>query len=207
MEHEMKISAALVRRLRTARGWSQDQLAMASGLSLRTIQRIEAEGVASMATKVSLAATFDMPLGELSADAAGDANGLAVVSAALQLTRLMLGLAVLSCVCVLNSVLMVESTRSPVSPLADGRLALLLLLASTGMLLAAPAAFRLLRARRVAGVALAILGMPLAVLLACGLLVAALRGHAPNWPLLALGIGGIALVAMAVRDTARPLRG
>ena len=58
MEEVMKISSAVVRRLRTDRGWSQEQLAIASGLSLRTIQRVEADGTASMGTKVSLAATF-----------------------------------------------------------------------------------------------------------------------------------------------------
>ena len=68
MEHEMKISSSIVRRLRTERGWSQDQLAIASGLSLRTIQRVEAEGIASMDTAVSLAATYEIRLIELQED-------------------------------------------------------------------------------------------------------------------------------------------
>lgn len=68
MEHsepEMKISSAKTRRLRSERGWSQDQLAHASGLSLRTIQRVEAEGNASRETQVCLAATFGITLAEL----------------------------------------------------------------------------------------------------------------------------------------------
>lgn len=64
-EQEMKISSAKVRRFRSERGWSQDQLALASGLSLRTIQRVEAEGNASRETQVCLAATFGISLIEL----------------------------------------------------------------------------------------------------------------------------------------------
>lgn len=71
MEHseqeEMKISAATVRRLRAEHGWSQEQLAAVSGLSLRTIQRVEAEGSASLETRTSLAAAFAVPLAELAA--------------------------------------------------------------------------------------------------------------------------------------------
>lgn len=64
-EQEMKISSAKVRRLRSERGWSQDQLALASGLSLRTIQRVETEGNASRETQVCIAASFGVPLAEL----------------------------------------------------------------------------------------------------------------------------------------------
>src|SRR5689334_21411770 len=65
MEHDMKISPSNVRRLRTQRGWSQEQLAIASGLSLRTTQRVEAEGMSSMGTVVSLAATFGIQIIDL----------------------------------------------------------------------------------------------------------------------------------------------
>lgn len=68
MDHEMKVSSDVVRRLRNERGWSQEQLSVAAGLSLRTIQRVEGEGVASRETRVCLAATFDIDLGELSED-------------------------------------------------------------------------------------------------------------------------------------------
>lgn len=73
MEHatyDMKISTTTVRRLRTERGWSQEHLALASGLSLRTIQRVEAEGNASRETHVCLAATFGIVLADLVADSA-----------------------------------------------------------------------------------------------------------------------------------------
>lgn len=71
MEHsevDMKISSAKIRQLRSERGWSQEQLALASGLSLRTIQRVEAEGNASRETHVCLAATFGLALAELAAE-------------------------------------------------------------------------------------------------------------------------------------------
>jgi transcriptional regulator with XRE-family HTH domain len=209
MEHEMKISAALVRRLRTERGWSQDQLATAAGLSLRTIQRIEAEGVASMATRVSLAATFSIPLAQL-----GAAEALAPAPSASplprQFTGLLLGLAVLSCGLLgeslrMSSVIFVPGNAAVM--LSSFALAVNLLLAAVGTALVAPAAWQLLRERRWMNVALAALGMPLATLLVGGLLFALLRERTPSWTLLALGSGGVALVAMAWRDFARTQRG
>lgn len=65
VEQEMKISSIKIRHLRNQRGWSQEQLALASGLSLRTIQRVETEGNASRETRVCLAATFSVELAEL----------------------------------------------------------------------------------------------------------------------------------------------
>lgn len=70
MDDEMKVSSDAVRRLRNDRGWSQEQLSAAAGLSLRTIQRVEGEGVASRETKVCLAAVFGVGLNALSAEQA-----------------------------------------------------------------------------------------------------------------------------------------
>lgn len=55
----MKLNPSIVRRLREARHWSQEQLAAAAGLGLRTVQRVEADGVASRETRVCLAAALD----------------------------------------------------------------------------------------------------------------------------------------------------
>ena len=44
--------------LRQERGWSQEQLADLSGLSLRTVQRIEASGKAGYASRRALAVAF-----------------------------------------------------------------------------------------------------------------------------------------------------
>ncbi|WP_062060892.1 helix-turn-helix domain-containing protein [Cellvibrio sp. OA-2007] len=77
---EMKISSTKIRHLRTQLGWSQEQLALASGLSLRTIQRVEAEGKASRETRVCLAATLSVELAELFDESNSDAEMLPVPS-------------------------------------------------------------------------------------------------------------------------------
>lgn len=58
----MKINAALVLQLRNARSWSQEELAAATGLNLRTIQRIENEASASLQSKKALASVFDIDI-------------------------------------------------------------------------------------------------------------------------------------------------
>ena len=55
----------IVRKLRLQRGWSQDQLAQLSGLSIRTIQRIERGQNAGLESLKSLAAVFEIQLTEL----------------------------------------------------------------------------------------------------------------------------------------------
>jgi transcriptional regulator with XRE-family HTH domain len=55
----------IVRRLRDKRNWSQEQLATIAGLSLRTIQRVEAGNNASMETLKSLASVFDVDISTL----------------------------------------------------------------------------------------------------------------------------------------------
>ena len=60
MEVLMKVDPNLVKTLREAKAWSQDHLAQVSGLSLRTIQRVEADGTASAETKMAIASAFGM---------------------------------------------------------------------------------------------------------------------------------------------------
>lgn len=50
----------IVRKLRLQRAWSQDQLAEFSGLSVRTIQRVERGRRASLETAKALAAVFEV---------------------------------------------------------------------------------------------------------------------------------------------------
>ncbi len=59
MNTEMKIDAATVRRLRESRAWSQEQLAEVAGVSVRTIQRVEADGSGSCETCMGLANAFE----------------------------------------------------------------------------------------------------------------------------------------------------
>ena len=55
----------LIQTLRLKRGWSQQQLAEASGLSVRTIQRIETGHPASTESLKSLAAVFEVDFSTL----------------------------------------------------------------------------------------------------------------------------------------------
>lgn len=57
--------AARVRDLRTERSWSQEHLAGAAGLSLRTVQRVESGYPVSADTLLALAAALDTPATEL----------------------------------------------------------------------------------------------------------------------------------------------
>jgi transcriptional regulator with XRE-family HTH domain len=61
----MKINTQLVINLRSRRSWSQEELATAAGLNLRTIQRIESDGVASLQSRKALASAFDVDVTEL----------------------------------------------------------------------------------------------------------------------------------------------
>lgn len=61
----MDIRRDYVRNLRTTRGWTQQQLAEISDLSLRTIQRVEKLGVASNETVSALCSVFEIDRNEL----------------------------------------------------------------------------------------------------------------------------------------------
>lgn len=61
------------RSLRLARAWSQEQLAELSGLSVRTVQRIENGDQPSLETLSALAAVFEGSVADLSGpDSPGD---------------------------------------------------------------------------------------------------------------------------------------
>jgi transcriptional regulator with XRE-family HTH domain len=56
----VQLNPSKIRQLRSDRGWTQQQLAEICGLSLRTIQRVELQGIASLETTKSLAAAFEL---------------------------------------------------------------------------------------------------------------------------------------------------
>src|SRR5882757_492535 len=58
-------SQILVQKLRVRRGWSQEQLAELTGLSVRTIQRIERGQVASAESLKALASVFEIDFATL----------------------------------------------------------------------------------------------------------------------------------------------
>ena len=55
----------IVKKLREKRNWSQEQLAVMSGLSTRTIQRIESGNKASIESLKSLASVFEVDISKL----------------------------------------------------------------------------------------------------------------------------------------------
>ena len=61
----MNINRTLILALRKQRSWSQDELAVSSGLNLRTVQRIERSGVASIQSRKALAAAFNIVVSDL----------------------------------------------------------------------------------------------------------------------------------------------
>ena len=186
----MKLSAAAVRQHRIERGWSQEQLAIAAGLSLRTVQRVESEAIASLSTAASLAATFSVPLLQLQeppVTSEPQSRGPGIV-AVFYLGVVVLMLAAIG-----------ESGRLPSDPMSTGFLATDILVGAVGAALAIPSGVRLLRAGHYAGVLLAALGIPLVTLLCGGLLVSALAHRFPMWQLLGMGSCGLALVAMSAR--------
>ena len=77
MAGDMKLDVRLIRQLREDRGWSQEQLAAVSGLSARTVQRLETGGSASLESRSALAAAFGVDAIRLDARAgAGDATAV-----------------------------------------------------------------------------------------------------------------------------------
>lgn len=70
----------LVQKLRLQRGWSQEQLATVSGLSVRTIQRIERGQSASLETLATLASVFEIEMSQLTVEKETDMQSLAVNS-------------------------------------------------------------------------------------------------------------------------------
>ena len=61
----MKINRDRVLEARRQKSWSQEELAIAAGLNLRTIQRIEGEASASLQSKKALAAALDLDIHDL----------------------------------------------------------------------------------------------------------------------------------------------
>lgn len=61
----MRINADVVRDARKRKSWSQDELAIAAGLNLRTVQRIESEASASLQSRKALASALDLDIHDL----------------------------------------------------------------------------------------------------------------------------------------------
>jgi len=71
----MFINASTVKEARTARGWTQQQLADVCGLSLHTIQRVENQGQGSMETCNALCSVLEIERQHLFEPVAALASG------------------------------------------------------------------------------------------------------------------------------------
>jgi DNA-binding XRE family transcriptional regulator len=61
----MKVNVDLIIRMRKDNAWSQEELALAAGLNLRTIQRVEKEATASLQSMKALASAFKVSIRDL----------------------------------------------------------------------------------------------------------------------------------------------
>ena len=62
----MKVNAERVRELREQNSWTQEELAEKAGINLRTVQRIESKGSASLRSTRALAEVFETDVQDLS---------------------------------------------------------------------------------------------------------------------------------------------
>ena len=62
---DVTVDSKLIRLEREKRAWTQEHLAKAAGLSLRTIQRVEKTGAASFESVRALAAVFELSVADL----------------------------------------------------------------------------------------------------------------------------------------------
>ena len=87
---DVQVDRDRIRLEREKRAWSQEHLAAAAGIGARTIQRIEATGIASYESVRAISAALEIPVGELRAD---DAAPRQTVRARLRFTAHWLGTA------------------------------------------------------------------------------------------------------------------
>jgi len=187
MEHAMRLSNNTVRTFRIERGWSQEELALAAGLSLRTIQRVEAEGLSSLSTATSIAAAFDTNLLELQ-----EQNNKPV----LPTEFLVYGTAILGLV-VVTLALVSESGRLPWPEIHSRAYATINFISFVvGTLLIIPAFISARATKRLSALALVVLGTPL-LTLSIGSLIFAFSSDRPwAWQLAIFGFCGLILLAM-----------
>ncbi|MCH8135321.1 MAG: helix-turn-helix transcriptional regulator [Proteobacteria bacterium] len=67
----MNVNRELIKELRLKKSWSQEKLADMAGVRLRTIQRIETDGVASLQSRTAIANAFEIEPVELDVEVQG----------------------------------------------------------------------------------------------------------------------------------------
>jgi transcriptional regulator with XRE-family HTH domain len=71
---DVQVDANFIRLEREKRAWSQEHLAGAAGIGARTIQRIDATGVASYESVRAISAALEIPVNDLRTPAAAPAS-------------------------------------------------------------------------------------------------------------------------------------
>lgn len=61
----MILNTSLIKETRISKGWTQAQLAELCDVNIRTIQRVESDGTASLETTMALASVFELEIKEL----------------------------------------------------------------------------------------------------------------------------------------------
>lgn len=192
MEYKMKVSPSIIKKLRAERGWSQEQLATASGVSLRTIQRVEAEGIASSSTAVCIAATYGVQLIDIQEQQHGATDKASLLIYGL----LFLGTALIT-IAYLG-----ESGRLP-GPQSSYFASINIFIAIIGTLMLLPACFTSIKHRQYIGAVLMTLGVPLVTLFVCGLIYSLVSGAPLTWLLVVFGVAGVGIVYLAIRELKR----
>jgi len=64
----MILNTCLIKETRISKGWTQAQLAELCAVNVRTIQRVESDGTASLETTMALASAFEIETKDLFAD-------------------------------------------------------------------------------------------------------------------------------------------
>src|SRR5438876_6918874 len=86
----MKVNGDIVRAMRLMRNWTQEQLADACGVDVKTVQRVETTGTCGLQTRGALASTFKVSVEELTGaqpvDQQAVAQGPAAEGFAIRLT-------------------------------------------------------------------------------------------------------------------------
>lgn len=189
MNKQVNISKEKIRQLRMSKGWPQEQLALASGLSVRTVQRVESEGAASLNTAMSLAATFEVDVSELQQTYQLETS---------RKQKLQYGLFIGLVILTLS--LATQPLQLPDDPYSTYMSFMSYFLAGLGILIMTPSVISAFKQKQFIPLVLASIGAPLSTMLVIGVLYFLLGIGKPMWELFALGVGGICLLIMSLKE-------
>ncbi|ALO41654.1 helix-turn-helix domain-containing protein [Pseudoalteromonas phenolica] len=188
MNKQVNISKEKVRQLRMSKGWPQEQLALASGLSVRTVQRVESEGAASLNTAMSLAATFEVDVSELQQTYQLETS---------RKQKLQYGLFIGLVILTLS--LATQPLPLPDDPYSTYMRFMSYFLAGLGILIMIPNVISAFKHKQFFALALASIGAPLTTILLVGVFYLLLGLGKPKWELFALGLGGACILFKSLK--------